>query len=169
MCLTNCWLLFSSIIIVILHRLYYLHMLSVGQTTILQVLQGFDSQYGSHNVQCTFSASKVYWIACSFLLWHVLIESTNFCTHQVWQSLLSQCNTTWLVLKWSQSWIHLSVKHFRNTLQSWVMEFQNQAGLLHNFIPETWFLEIWDEKLNSKQLLLQPGLVNFCQQLKTKS
>ena len=109
----------------------------------------------------------LHWITSSFLPQHV--PTTNFSTRQVWQSLLSQCNTTCLLLKWNQSWIHPSIKHFGDTLQSWVMESLTQDGLLHNFTPETWFLEIWDKKLNSKQLLLQPGLVNFCQQLKTKS
>ena len=43
-----------------------------------------------------------------------------------------------------------------------------QAGLPQNFTPETWFLEIWDKKLNSKHFLLPCEPINFCQQLKIK-
>ena len=131
---------------IVVHRLYsQLHMLSVGQTA--------GSSWFWHLM------SKVHWITCHDM----------YSNHQVWQSLLSQCNTTCLVLKWNQSWIHPSIKHFRDTLHSWVMEFQIQAGLPHNFTPEAWFLGIWDEKLNLKQLLLQCEHVNFCQQSRTKS
>ena len=49
------------------------------------------------------------------------------------------------------------------------MESLIQAGLPWNFTPETWFLEMWDKKLNLKHFLLQHEHINFCQQLGTKS
>ena len=101
------------------------------------------------------------------LLFNLTTLALNESTTLSNQVLLGQV-TTCLVLKSSPSWTHLSVKHFRKTLHSCAMEFQNQAGLPQNFTPETWFLEIWDEKLNLKQLLLQHEHVNFCQQSRTK-